>query len=71
MRITIEIDATALRRIQNLTGQKKKSPAVSEALDAYLKQMERRSLIEKALSGGTDYPMTNEDLEARDVYEAR
>jgi Arc/MetJ family transcription regulator len=71
MRITVEIDATALRRIQTLTGQKKKSPAVSEALVAYLKQMERRTLIDKALSGGTDYPMTNEDLEARDVYEAR
>jgi hypothetical protein len=71
MRITVEIDAKELRRIQNLTGQKKKSPAVSEALSAYLRQMERRSLIDRALSGGTDYSMTNEELEARDVYEAR
>jgi hypothetical protein len=71
MRITVAIDAGKLRRIQSLTGQKKKSPAVSEALSAYLRQMERRSLIDKALSGGTDYPMTNEELEARDVYEAR
>jgi hypothetical protein len=71
MRITVEIDARALRRIQNLTGQKKKSPAISEALGVYLRQMERRTLIEKALSGETDYPMTNEDLEANDVYEAR
>jgi hypothetical protein len=71
MRITVAIDAGELRRIQSLTGQKKKSPAVCEALSAYLRQMERRSLIDKALSGGTDYPMTNEELEARDVYEAR
>lgn len=71
MRITVDIDAKALRRIQTLTGQKKKSPAVNEALGAYLRQMERRMLIEKALSGETDYPLTNEDLEARDVYVAR
>jgi Arc/MetJ family transcription regulator len=71
MRITVEIDAKAVHQIQKLTGKKKKSPAVSEALTAYLRQQERRALIERALSGKTEFSMSNEELEARDVYEAR
>ena len=59
-----------MQRIQKLTGKKKKSPAVSEALSAYLRQQERRALIERALSGRTDFSLSNEELEARDVYEA-
>jgi hypothetical protein len=32
---------------------------------------ERQKFIERALSGQTDFALTNEELEARDVYEAR
>lgn len=71
MRITIDVDASDLRTIQKITGQKKKSPAVSQALADYLRTQERRRFIEKALSGQTDYSMTNDELEARDVYETR
>ena len=71
MRITIEIDAKSMRRLQKLTGKSKKSPAVSEALGAYLAHEERRALIGRALAGKTDFPMSNEQLEARDVYDAR
>jgi Arc/MetJ family transcription regulator len=69
MRITIEMDANDLKEIQKITGQKKKSPAVSRALADYLRMRERSAFIEKALAGRTDYALTNEELEARDVYE--
>jgi Arc/MetJ family transcription regulator len=71
MRITFEINANDLKQIQKITGQKKKSPAVSRALTDYLRMRERRAFIEKALTGHTDYALTNEELEARDVYETR
>ncbi len=71
MRITFEIDANDLRQIQKITGQKKKSPAISRALADFLRMRERQAFIEKALAGQTDYALTNEDLEARDVYETR
>lgn len=71
MRITIDIDADELRRIQKVTGQKKKSPAVTQALADFLRQRERQAFIDRALSGQTDFSATNEELEARDVYEAR
>jgi|BarGraIncu01122A_1022018.scaffolds.fasta_scaffold00889_8 hypothetical protein len=71
MRITVDIEASELRRIQKVTGQKKMSPAVSRALSEFLKLQERQKFIERALSGQTDFALTNEELEARDVYEAR
>jgi hypothetical protein len=71
MRITFEIDANDLKQIQQITGQKKKSPAISRALADFLRMRQRQAFIEKALSGKTDYALTNEDLEACDVYETR
>ncbi len=71
MRITFEIDANELKKIQKITGQKKKSPAISHALTDFLRMQERQEFIEKALAGKTDYALTNEELEARDVYETR
>jgi len=71
MRITVDIEASELRRIQKVTGQKKMSPAVSRALSEFMKLQERQKFIERALSGQTDFALTNEELEARDVYEAR
>jgi hypothetical protein len=37
----------------------------------FLRMRQRRAFIEKALAGQTDYPLTNEQIEARDVYETR
>jgi Arc/MetJ family transcription regulator len=71
MRITFEIDAKNLRQIQKITGQKKKSPAISAALADYLQMRQRRALIERALAGRTDYPLTNQELETRDLYDTR
>ena len=70
MRITIEIDASDLKEIQKTTGQKKKSPAISQALAEYLRMQEKRRFIERALAGETDFSLSNEELESRDVYEA-
>lgn len=71
MRITVDIDDSELRKIQQYTGQKKKSPAVANALADYLKFQERRRFVARVLAGKTDYSATNDELEARDVYEAR
>lgn len=71
MRITVDIDASALRRVQKITGQTKKSPAVSQALSEFLRLQDRQQFLERVLSGKTDFSSTNEELEARDLYEAR
>jgi len=71
MRITVEIDAAELKRIQRATGERKKSPAISRALAEFLRQRERQQFIERALGGQTEFALTNEELETRDIYEAR
>jgi hypothetical protein len=71
MRITVEIDAIELRQLQKVTGQKKKSPAVTQAVTQFLKLQERQKFIERVLSGQTDFSLTNDELEAHDVYETR
>lgn len=71
MRITIDIDDKELKQIQTITGKNKKSPAVSRALEEFIRQHQRRRFVERALSGQTDFALTNEELEARDVYETR
>ncbi len=71
MRITVEIEASELKEIQKITGLKKKSPAVNRALADFLKMSQRQQLIERVLAGKTDFALTNEELEAHDVYETR
>ena len=71
MRFTIEIGADDMSRIQKITGKKKKSPAVSQALTDFLKLRERQEFIGRVLAGKTDFPLSNEQLEARDHYETR
>jgi hypothetical protein len=71
MRITVDIDESDLDQLRKITGEKKKSPAVSRALSVFLHQHARDRFVERALGGGTDYPLTNDELERRDWYEAR
>lgn len=71
MRVTIDIDANELKQIQTITGKTRKSPAIAQALSAFIRQQQKRKFIARVLSGGTDYLLANEQLEAQDVYEAR
>jgi hypothetical protein len=47
MRITIEIDENKLKEIVRSTGQKKKSPALAQALDEFLENLEDLSRLER------------------------
>lgn len=65
MRITVDIDEKQLRKIQQATGQKKKSPAVRRALDEFVAERQRKEFLRKVLEGRTDYAASNDDLETR------
>ena len=58
-----------MRKIQKITGRKKKSSAVPQALSDFLRQQRKNRLITRALAGQTDYSLTNDELEARDTDE--
>jgi ABC-type enterochelin transport system ATPase subunit len=40
-------------------------------LSEFIRQRQRQEFIARVLTEGTDYALTNEQLEAQDVYEAR
>lgn len=63
MRITVDIDENKLRSILKLTNQRKKSPAVVQALDEFLEQKKRQAFIAKVMAGGTDYTASNAEIE--------
>jgi hypothetical protein len=63
MRVTIDISAQDMRRIQKATGERKKSAAIKQALSAYLRSRRKAKLIERALGGKTDFSLSNEQLE--------
>ncbi len=69
MRITVDIDAKDLARIQRVTGITKRSPAVRHVVKSYLQDMERKQFLRDVLDGKTDYSMTNDELEAMGTYD--
>jgi len=57
----------SMKRIKKTNGQKKKSRAVNCELHKSVQQHERRQFIERVLSGQTDFSLTNDELEVRDL----
>lgn len=69
MRVTIEIEEKALKTIQKETGLKKKSPAIQKYLNDALRESAKRRFMQRIMNGESDYSLTNEELEARSIYD--
>ncbi len=69
MRITIDVDEKVLQGILKATGKRKRSPAVREALQRYLRERQKKELLRKVLRGESDFGMTNEELERLATYD--
>lgn len=50
-----------------ITGEKKKSPAVSKAVDEFVKRKKAKEFGRMLREGAFDYPGTNEAIEKQDV----
>ena len=44
---------------------------MTRALEEFLRQQARREFVARVLAGKTDFAVTNDELEARDIHEAR
>lgn len=69
MRITVDIDEAQLREVQDATGQRKKSPAIRQALAEFVTETRRKRLLRKVMDGHTDYSLSNDELEALSRYD--
>lgn len=53
-----------MQEIQQATGQRKKAPAVRQALDEFVAERRRKKFLSRVMEGRTDYAATNDDLES-------
>jgi Arc/MetJ family transcription regulator len=66
MRITVDIGRETLRDVMKLTGEHKKSPAVSKAVTEYVRRAKAREFGRLIRESYFDFPSTNEDVERQD-----
>jgi hypothetical protein len=64
MRITVEIEDSKIEAIQRWTKERKKSPAIAQALDEFIEQRQRQEFLTKVMDGKTDYLLSNDELES-------
>ena len=71
MRITVDLEPKLLRKVQSLTGEPKKSPAVNKALSEFIRQSTLKEFGALIRKGAFDFSLTNDQIEAFDVVLGR
>ena len=66
MRITINIDESTLEQVQQITGENKKSPAVSKAVEEFVRRRMAKEFGALLMENAFDYPHTPDEIEALD-----
>jgi hypothetical protein len=64
VRITVDIEDEKLRQVLAETGERKKSPAVAKAIDAYLDMKARQGFAGLIREKRIQYSTTNEEIES-------
>ena len=67
MRITVDLDTSTIDELMRITGEKMKSPAVSKAVEEFVKRKKAKEFGRMLREGAFDYPVTNESIEKLDV----
>jgi Arc/MetJ family transcription regulator len=67
MRITVDIDEGTMDELMIITGEKMKSPAVSKAVEEFVKRKKAKEFGRMLREGTFDYSTTNEAIEKLDV----
>ena len=60
MRITVDIEESTLKELLELTGSRKMSPAVSEAVEGYVRRLKASQFGKRILSGVYDSDPTKD-----------
>ena len=66
MRITIDIDEKTMGDVLKITGESKKSPAVSKAVTEFVKRYHARTFGRLMREGHFHFPYTNDEIEKMD-----
>jgi hypothetical protein len=66
MRITVDIAEDVLNDLVAMTGESKKSPAISRVVTDWVKRQKAKAFGKRIMEGHYDYPSTNEEVENLD-----
>lgn len=66
MRITIDIKDESIERILKYTGESKKSPAVAQIVEEFIKRQKAKEFGSLIMEGAFDYPMSPEEIQNLD-----
>ena len=66
MRITVDISESVLESVVEITGEKRKSPALALALEEFVKRAKAREFGKRIREGAFDYPLDKEELAGLD-----
>jgi hypothetical protein len=67
MRITVDLEQSTVDELMRITGEKMKSPAVSRAVEEFVKRKKAKEFGRMLREGAFDYPVTNESIEKLDI----
>ena len=67
MRVTVDITQEQYQRLVELTGEKKKGPAITKAVEGFIQSRELRAFADLIREGKIRYEVTNEEIEAGDA----
>ena len=62
MRITVDVSESVLESVIEITGEKRKSPALSMALEEFVKRAKAREFGKRIREGAFDYPLDREEM---------
>ena len=65
MKITVELDDATLEELLAVTNERKKGPAVAQAVEEFLKRRKAREFGRLLMEGAFDYPAPGADEKAR------
>lgn len=68
MKITVELDDATLAELVAVTGERKKGPAVAQAVQEFLKRRKAREFGRLLMEGSFDYPAAKPEETARQGY---
>lgn len=71
MRFTVDIDDALLKDLKRFAGTRKKSPAVSKAVEDFVHRQRVEELIRRVNSPENTFSMTFEDLKKQRELDAR
>lgn len=67
MRITVDIDEQILSELMEISGEKKKGPAVGKAVEEFVRRKKAREFGRLLREGAFDYPASNDEIEKQDA----